>query len=149
MSIVGWQEPPHYEERTHLLSWAVIGESQSGRNVNRIVKLLGRRGVMTATLVATPEELPWATLATSALLSGYRFQSGSTYAEYVAGSDKLAAYGLTALVVGGAGAALVKSGLLARFWKPIGVALAALAASLKRMFFSGRRVEHDLESPIA
>ena len=149
LSIVGWQEPPHYDERTNHLSWAVIGESQSGRNVNRIVKLLGRRGVMTATLVSSPEELSFATMATGALLSGYRFQPGNTYAEYVPGSDKLAAYGLTALVVGGTGAALVKSGLLARFWKPIAAVLAALGAALKGLFFSGRSTEHDMERPIA
>jgi uncharacterized membrane-anchored protein len=149
ISIVGWHEPPHYDERTHHLSWAVIGESQSGRNVNRIVKLLGRRGVMTATLVSSPEELPFATLATGALLSGYRFQPGNTYAEYVPGSDKLAGYGLTALVVGGTGAALVKSGLLARFWKAIGLALVAVGAALKRLLFGGRSAEHDMESPIA
>lgn len=149
LSIVGWHEPPHYDEDTNHLSWAVIGESQSGRNVNRIVKLLGRRGVMTATLVSAPEELSFAMLATRALLSGYRFQPGSTYAEYVPGKDKLASYGLTALVVGGTGAALVKSGLLARLWKPIAGAFAALVVGLKRVLFGGRSAQHDPERPIA
>ena len=62
--------------------------------------------------------------------------------------DELAQYGLTALVVGGVGAALVKSGLLARLWKPIVLGLAALGAGLKRVFFSGRSAHHHPEAPI-
>jgi uncharacterized membrane-anchored protein len=149
LSIVGWQEAPHYDERTNHLSWAVIGESEGRRTINRIVKLLGRHGVMTATLVASPDELVSAIPAADTLLANYRFRPGNTYAEFVPGTDKLAQYGLTALVVGGAGAALVKSGLLARLWKPIVVGLAALGASLKRFFLSGRSARHDPEAPIA
>jgi uncharacterized membrane-anchored protein len=149
MQIVGWNEPPHYDERTNNLSWAIVGESEGSRNVNRIVKLLGRRGVMTATLVASPEELATAVPRVDALLDGYRYRPGSTYAEYVPGTDKLAQVGLTALVVGGAGAALAKSGLLAKLWKPIAAALVALGAGLRRLVFGGRSAQHDPEQPIA
>jgi uncharacterized membrane-anchored protein len=149
MEIVGWHEPPHYDERTNNLSWAVIGESGGAQNVNRIVKLLGRRGVMTATLVASTDQLPAASARVDALLNGYRFRPGNTYAEYVPSTDKLAGYGLTALVVGGAGAALVKSGLLAKIWKPIAIGLVAMGAALKRFVFGGRKVEQTLEGPIS
>jgi uncharacterized membrane-anchored protein len=148
MSIVGWQEEPHYDWNTKNLTWAIIGESGGGRNVNRLTKLLGRRGVMSATLVASPDELFAASAAVDELLTGYRFQKGSTYAEYIPGTDRLAEVGLTALVVGGAGAALVKSGLLARFWKPIGLGLVALGVGIKRMFMGGRSSKHDPEKPI-
>jgi uncharacterized membrane-anchored protein len=148
MRIIGWHEEPHYDERTNNLSWAVTGETAGSRNVNRIVKLLGRRGVMTATLVASTDELSSAIVQTDALLSSFRFRPGNTYAEYVPGNDKLATYGLTALVVGGGAAALAKSGLLAKFWKPIAAAFVALAAGVKRLLFSGRSAEHDPEKPI-
>lgn len=148
MTIVGWHEEPNYDERTNNLSWAVIGESGGQQNINRIVKLLGRRGVMTATLVSSPDELEAAVPRVDALLDGYRYRPGHTYAEYVPGSDKLASYGLTALVVGGGAAALVKSGLLAKLWKPIVVGLAALGAGIKRFFFSGRSADHDATKPI-
>jgi uncharacterized membrane-anchored protein len=148
-NVVGWQEEPHYDERTNNLSWAIIGESEGHRTVNRSVKLLGRRGVMTVTLVASPDELPAAMPAVDTLLAGYRFRPGNAYAEYVSGTDKLAEYGLTALVVGGAGAALIKSGLLAKFWKPLVVALAAMGAGIKRFFMGGRSSRHDPEKPIA
>jgi uncharacterized membrane-anchored protein len=148
LSILGWQEAPHYDARTNNLSWAIIGESEGRRTVNRIVKLLGRRGVMTVTLVASEETLPAAVPRVDALLEGYRFRAGNTYAEYVPGTDKLAQYGLTALVVGGAGAALLKSGLLAKIWKPLVAVFVALGAGIKRFFFSGRSAQHDPEQPI-
>ena len=65
------------------------------------------------------------------------------------GTDKLATYGLTALVVGGGAAALAKSGLLAKLWKPIAAAFVALVAGLKRFVFGGRSAQHDPEKPIA
>jgi uncharacterized membrane-anchored protein len=149
MSIVGWHEPPHYDERTNNLSWAIIGESQGHRTINRMVKLLGRRGVMTTTLVCSPENLDASIAQVDGLLDGYSYRPGNTYAEYVPGRDKLAEYGLAALVVGGGAAVLAKTGILARLWKPIAVALAALGASLKRFFFGGRSSKHDPEKPIA
>jgi uncharacterized membrane-anchored protein len=148
MTIAGWHEEPHYDDRTNNLSWAIIAESGGEQNINRIIKVLGRHGVMTVTLVAAPEELISAVPLTDTLLAGYRYQPGSSYAEYVPGSDKLAEYGLTALVVGGGAAALVKSGLLARLWKPIALGLVALGAGIKRFFMGGRSADHDSEKPI-
>lgn len=141
MEVVGWQEEPHYDFDTHNLTWSIVGESEGHRSINRIVKLLGRRGVMTATLVSPPETLAVSAHETDTLLAGYRFRPGSTYAEYVPGKDKLAEIGLTALVVGGAGAALVKSGLLARFWKLILAGFVAVGAGIKRIFGSSRAEE--------
>ncbi len=148
MHIVGWQEEPHYDDTTNNLSWAIIGESEGSQNINRTVKLLGRSGVMTVTLVASRDELQRATWQVENLLQSYNYRPGSTYAEYVPGKDKLAQYGLTALVVGGAGAALLKSGLLARLWKPIAIALAGLVAGVRRFFMGGRSSEHDIDKPV-
>jgi len=142
LEIVGWQEPPRYDPDTHNLTWSVIGESDGHRSVNRIVKLLGRRGVMTATLVADPDQLVMAMPQVDALLDDFRFQPGSTYAEFIPGTDRMAEIGLGALVVGGAGAALVKSGLLARMWKFIVAGVVALGAGIKR-FFTGTRAEEQ------
>lgn len=138
LEVVGWQEKPHYDSDTHNLTWAIIGASDGQRSINRTVKLLGRRGVMTAVLVAPPEGLAAAARESDTLLAAYHFLPGSTYAEYVPGKDKLAKIGLAALIVGGAGAALVKSGLLVRFWKVIVGAVVALGAGIKRVFGSTR-----------
>lgn len=146
LDIVGWQEPPFYDSETHNLTWSIIGESPEGRSVNRLIKLLGRRGVMSATLVASPEELEAAIPKVDALLAGYRFQPGNTYAEFVPGKDRMAEIGLTALIAGGAGVALLKSGLLARFWKLLVVAGGAVVAGIGRLF--GRGKPRDPAAPI-
>jgi uncharacterized membrane-anchored protein len=136
-NIVGWQEPPHYDPTTNNLTWAIIGESLGHRNVNRSVKLLGRRGVMSAVLVGDAEMVTAVSARVDEILSGYRFERGNTYAEFVPGKDTLAEIGLTALIAGGAGAVLAKTGLLAKFWKWIVVGVAALVAGAKKVFGKG------------
>jgi uncharacterized membrane-anchored protein len=138
MQIVGWHDAPRYDPETRNLTWAIVGASEGTKTINRIVKVLGRRGVMTVTLVSSQEELATADRQLAMLLGDYRFQPGSTYAEYLPGTDKLAQVGLAALVVGGAGAALLNSGLLARFWKLILVGLAGAGAAIKRVFSAAR-----------
>jgi uncharacterized membrane-anchored protein len=134
IELVGWKEAPHYDERTKNLTWAIEGRSEGQVVLNRLVKLLGRRGVMTVTLVGSPEELATATPQVDRLLEGYRFRAGHTYAEYLPGTDTAAQVGLAALVVGGGAAALAKSGLLAKLWKPLAVGAVALLAGLRRFF---------------
>jgi uncharacterized membrane-anchored protein len=134
IELVGWKEAPHYDERTKNLTWAIEGRSDGQVVLNRLVKLLGRRGVMTVTLVGSPEELATATPQVDRLLEGYRFRSGHSYAEYLPGTDTAAQVGLAALVVGGGAAALAKSGLLAKLWKPLAVGAVALLAGLRRLF---------------
>ena len=142
LQIVGWQEEPHYDPLTHNLTWSVIGESNGERIINRNIRILGRRGVMSLTLVASPDELEAASATVDGLLQGYRFQPGNRYAEFVPGKDRLAEVGLTALVVGGAGALAVKSGLLARMWKLLVAGVVALAAGVRKLF--GRKGEEPL-----
>lgn len=137
IELVGWKEAPHYDERTKNLTWAIEGRTEGGVVLNRLVKLLGRRGVMTVTLVGSPEDVAAATPVVDGLIAKYRFRPGSTYAEYLPGSDRAAQVGLAALVVGGGAAALAKTGLLAKLWKPLAVGAVALLAGVRRFF--GRR----------
>jgi uncharacterized membrane-anchored protein len=134
MEIVGWHEPPHYDAATHHLTWAIVGASQGQKTVNKMVKLLGRRGVMSVTLVASPEEIGAASASADALLARHRFRPGNTYAEYLPGKDSVAEIGLKGLILGGAGAALIKSGLLGKLWKFIAVGVVALGGGIARLF---------------
>jgi len=136
MSIVGWRTPPFYDTRTNNLTWAIAGAGQDGNVVNYSVRLLGRRGVMNVDLVLSPEEVDAVVPAFEKVLGGFTFKPGSRYAEFVQG-DKVAAYGLTALVAGGAGAALAKSGLLGKLWKAIVLGVIALVAAIKKLFGRG------------
>jgi uncharacterized membrane-anchored protein len=131
LDLIGWHEPPHYDAKTNNLTWATRLRSEDGEVVNRLVKLLGRRGVMSATLVASPAELAAAQVEVDQLLAGYRFRAGSSYAEYLPGTDTAAGYGLGALVVGGV---LAKSGVLAKFWKLIVGGAVVAFGGLKSLF---------------
>lgn len=136
MQILGWHERPFYDPGTNNLTWAIRGSSAGAVMINRNVRLLGRRGVMSVTLVSDPSELAAAGPAVDLLLTGFAFKPGSRYAEFVPGKDDMAKIGLTALIAGGAGAALAKTGLLARFWKAIVVGVLALAGIFARAFRS-------------
>ncbi|HYK82158.1 MAG TPA: DUF2167 domain-containing protein [Gemmatimonadales bacterium] len=145
LTIRGWQIPPHYDQQTHNLTWSMIVAAQSGAvSVNHSVRLLGRGGVMRVALVADPDQIATAVPAFNALLREYKFVPGKTYAEWHSG-DKVAAYGLTALIAGGAGAVALKTGLLAKLgkliaaafvaaWKFLAAAAAAATAWLRSMF---------------
>lgn len=137
LRIVGWQYPPFYDPETHHLSWAVLAQSGDARVVNYNTRLLGRTGVMSATLVADPEVLDASVTEFKDLLNRFSYVDGQRYAEFRPG-DKVAAYGLAALVAGGAAAAVAKSGAGKGLIKMAGAAIlagfAAVAGVVKRLF---------------
>jgi uncharacterized membrane-anchored protein len=138
LEIEGWAVPPHYDETTHNLEWATTARASAGSKVvNHNTRLLGRRGVMNVTLVVDPEQLAAVLPEYKAALSDFEFKSGQAYGEFVTG-DKVAEYGLTALVAGGAGALAVKSGLFGKLWKLLVVGAIAVAGFVKRLFLRGR-----------
>jgi uncharacterized membrane-anchored protein len=131
----GWQRSPYYDQQTNNLTWATrLHDDSDGKTLNHSVRLLGRGGVMSVDLVVSPEYYDRALPAFNTMIGGFRYQTGHSYAEWRKG-DKVAAYGLTALVAGGAGVALVKTGLLQKFGKAIILALAGAAAAIKKFFF--------------
>jgi uncharacterized membrane-anchored protein len=71
-------------------------------------------------MVAGVESLAKAEAELNEVLKGYTFSEGEKYAQWVPG-DKVAEYGLAALIVGGAAAVATKKG----FWAVIASALAA------------------------
>ncbi|MCI0354172.1 MAG: DUF2167 domain-containing protein [Acidobacteria bacterium] len=135
MEVVGWQKSPFYDLRTNNLTWAIRGRSSDsqGESVNYSVRLLGRRGAMSADLVMSPQQAGAVVPQYETLVSGFSYNSGQTYADFKSG-DKLAAYGLTALIAGGAGAVALKTGFLQKFWKLIVAAFVALAAAMRKIF---------------
>lgn len=140
--VVGWEKPPFYDERTKNLTWAIRGRTSGGaevsESVNYSVRILGRRGTMNVDLVLSPHMVAGTVPEFDNLLGGFNYVQGQTYAEWVPG-DKVAAYGLTALVAGGAGAALAKAGILQKFWKLIVAGIVALLAGIKKLWASFRR----------
>ena len=133
MTILGWEQPPHYNETTHNLEWAIKGESEGEAVINYNTRLLGRGGVMKVTLVTDPSILSATLPDFKNVLGTFGFKQGQKYAEFRKG-DKIAEYGLSALIVGGATAVAVKSGMFKWLWKLIVVGFIAVSGFIKKLF---------------
>lgn len=133
LEVVGWHTPPKYDPATQNLEWGLRLKSKNGESVNYEVRVLGRRGVMSATLIASPEQMNQYLPRLRTLLAGFAFVGGEDYASYQEG-DKIAEYGLTALVAGGALAVAAKSGLLGKLWKFIVLGIAAIGGFIGKLF---------------
>jgi uncharacterized membrane-anchored protein len=135
LDLIGWSVPPFYNKQTNRLEWGTkLQDQDGGITINYTSRLLGRHGYVSATLVGSPDNFSSEQAGFNNLLTDFAFASGQKYAEFRSG-DKVAEYGLAALVAGGAAAAVVKSKGL---WKLIaGGAVAGLAfvwGAIKRLF---------------
>jgi uncharacterized membrane-anchored protein len=133
LSITGWAKQPYYDLQTNNLTWALSGASEGSGVVNHSVRLLGRGGVMSADLVVSPERFAATLPDFDRIIGTHAFVEGRKYSEWKEG-DKVAEYGLTALVAGGAVAVAAKSGILAKLGKFIVIGVIAVGAWLKSLF---------------
>jgi len=140
LHVVDWATPPIYNTTTKRLEWATILESDGNRAVNFSTKILGRHGFTSVIMVTDPANLDQAENTLDRILGGYAFNPGETYADWRSG-DKVAEYGLGALIVGGVAAVAAKKGLfsvlgafLAAAWKFIVAGVVAATAWLRRLF---------------
>lgn len=132
VNLIGWQIEPHYDENTHNLVWALLGEENGEKIVNYNTRLLGRHGYMSVVLVTGLNEFQSLIGNVNGILDGFSYKEGKSYAEYVKG-DKLAKIGLTALVAGGAAAAASKFGIfkmLAKGGKAVFIAILAVLSAI-------------------
>ena len=138
----GWHVAPHYDAESKRLEWGTRIKDETGQvGVNYTTRVLGRSGVMSAVLVSDPQSLDKDMIAFKDTIKGFQYVQGQSYQEFKQG-DKMAEYGLGALVVGGAAAAAAKSGLLkglGKFlWLGILAAIAAVGGLLKKLFRRSR-----------
>jgi len=123
--LVGWAEPPSYDAATHKMIWAqelstksAIGHSDDN-SLNYNIRVLGREGVLVLNAVAAMHDLAKIKAQMPTVLAFTNFNDGSRYSDFNPNTDKLAEYGLAALIGGGIAA---KVGLFAK----IGLILLAL-----------------------
>lgn len=136
LTLLGWAIPPRYDSANNRLEWATLFREETNKSVvvNASTKLLGRSGYTSVTLVSnSPENVEKALADFKQAMANFSYVSGEKYSEWKQG-DKVAAYGLGALVLGGAAAVATSKGGL----KAIAVAalagLAALWAGFKKLF---------------
>jgi len=140
LNLDGWFVAPHYDTNSKRLEWATKLSSDGGVSVNYRIRLLARAGVMSAVLVSDPDSLDKDIRAFKVALNDFSFDPGQRYAEFRTG-DKIAEYGLTGLIVGGAAAAAAKTGLfkvIGKFGILIFAGAAALIGGIFKWLFRGR-----------
>lgn len=142
MEIVGWSQKPTYDKATHRLVWAIeskdkcAGDEEHGVNYNTYV--LGREGYLSMNLVSGLDSLPQNKPYVQNLLTQTSFNAGKSYGDFNPSTDKVAEYGIAALVTGVAAKKLglfaVIAAFLAKFAKIILIAGFGLVAGLGKFF---------------
>jgi len=108
LTLIGWAAPPHYDAATHKLYWAKQArfEGEDVDTLNYCIRMLGRKGVLELNAIADINQLEAIDKQTPQILSMVDFKEGSRYADFDPKVDKVAAYGIAALVAGGIAAKL-------------------------------------------
>jgi uncharacterized membrane-anchored protein len=142
LEIVGWVQKPSYDAATHRLVWSMAarseGESEAEQSVNYNTYALGREGYVTLNLITARAMVERDKPAAHTLLSALQFNDGKRYEDFNSKTDKIAEYGLAALV---AGVAAKKLGLIAvilafaaKFAKVLLLAGAGAVAAFTKFF---------------
>jgi uncharacterized membrane-anchored protein len=142
ITVTRWIEPPAYDPASHRLVWSAELKRKEGNTdnpgVNYNTYMLGREGYVSMDLVTSESEVDSDKGAARQLLEAVNFNSGKRYGDFNSSTDKVAAYGLAALV---AGVAAKKLGLLAllaatvvKFAKVILLAIAGAFAAFRKWF---------------
>lgn len=142
LEVVGWTQKPAYDQQTHRLTWGVEMQDKvkSGREhgVNFNTYLLGREGYLSIDLVGSLAQLAANKPFVETLLVQTNFNAGKTYADFKSSTDKVAEYGIAALVTGLVAKKLGMFALIAafalKFAKLIAVAVIGLFAGVRKYF---------------
>lgn len=143
LEILGWAQKPQYDSSSHRLTWAMSSRELGApdnqpQGVNYNTYALGREGYFSMNLVTGLAELPADKPAAHKLLDALQFNEGKRYADFNASTDKVAEYGLAALVVGvGAkklGFFAMIAVFFAKFAKVIALAAVAFGGAAMKLF---------------
>ena len=144
VELVGWAAEPRYDDSDKKLYWAK--ELRFGdipvNTLNYNVRVLGREGVLVLNAIATVPQLREIEIVIPAVLAMTEFNPGYRYTDFDASVDRVAAYGIGALIAGegaaetGAFAKLTAAlAALENFWV---VAVIAIGAGLAGVFHRAR-----------
>ncbi|CAB3674599.1 DUF2167 domain-containing protein [Achromobacter pestifer] len=139
LTVDSWVEAPKYDSNSQRLVWSVAAKhkgagAEEDPTVNYNTYALGRDGYITLDLITQQSLVPKDKTAVLALLDNLNYVDGKRYADFNSSTDKVAEYGLAALVAGVAAKKLglfaVIAAFLAKFAKVGILAAAALGGGL-------------------
>jgi uncharacterized membrane-anchored protein len=139
--ISGWAEKPTYDAASHRLVWSLLMRRKGGpgieSGVNYNTYALGRDGYLSLNLLTTANGLAADKTVAHQLLAGVAYRPGKSYADFDASTDRVAAYGLSALIDAAVAKKLgwiaLAGGILIKFSKFIVAALCAFGAGVWRL----------------
>ncbi len=147
LEVLGWVEPPAYDPKEHRLVWSISlkdrgAGTSADQTVNYNTYLLGRNGYFTLDFITSLDRIEVEKPTARELLANLSFAPGKRYEDFNSSTDKIATYGIAALV---GGLAAKKLGLLAlagvfilKFAKVIALAAAGIGAGVVK-WLRGRR----------
>jgi uncharacterized membrane-anchored protein len=147
LEVTRWIEPPAYDATAQRLVWSIELHDKGAAagadpTVNYNTYVLGREGYISLDLITSGSHIEAEKPIAKTLLAAVAFNEGKRYADFNSSTDKVAEYGLAALI---GGIAAKKLGLLAmagvffaKFFKLIAVAVVAGGAAVRR-FFTGKK----------
>lgn len=144
IELLGWATPPHYDASSHKLYWArdlkfsKADGALEGESLNYDIRVLGRSGYLSLNAVARVDQLGKVQADMPRVLAMTGFDAGNRYDDFDSKTDKLATYGIAALVAGGIAA---KAGLFAKLGllllalkKFVILGIAAIGAMFRKLF---------------
>jgi len=152
MEVLGWVEAPAYDAVTHRLVWSLLAKDKgepdnAEKSINYNTYALGRDGYFSLNLLTGSERIASEKAVAHDLLAALSYGAGKRYEDFSASTDRIAEYGLMALV---GGVAVKKLGLFAllialvlKFAKVIMIGAALLGAGVVKFFRRKPRQESD------
>jgi uncharacterized membrane-anchored protein len=143
MDILGWVQPPAYDAATHRLVWSMSLKDRGApddrpRGINYNTYALGRDGYFSLNLLTNTNHVEADKPVVRNLLASLDYDAGKRYQDFDGSTDKVAEYGLAALI---GVVAVKKLGLLAglgvlllKTWKIGMLAIVGAGAAVKRFF---------------
>ncbi|MFT3979018.1 MAG: DUF2167 domain-containing protein [Ferruginibacter sp.] len=151
--ILRWAQSPYYDKNRKVLHWAkeIQFGNEPEHTLNYDVRVLGRKGVLSLNAISSIKNLDMVKANINKVLAIPEFTEGNRYSDFNSSTDKVAEYGLGALVAGGV---LAKTGVLATIgkffiaaWKFIVFGVVALIAGIKK-FFTKKKEDDTLQPEI-
>jgi len=146
LDVTGWVEQPAYDNRAHRLVWSLAlrdrgAPANEPQTINYNTYALGRDGYFSLDLITGSDTIAADKGIAKDLLASLNYAPGKRYEDFTSSTDKVAEYGLGALI----GVVAVKKlgliGMLGLFlvkvWKLAAVAIAAGAAAVRRFLRKG------------
>lgn len=143
LEVTRWIETPSYDSTTQRLVWSAEARDKGAApgedsTVNYNTYVLGREGYVSLNLITSRAVIEQDKPAVHTLLSALNFENGKRYEDFNSSTDKVAEYGIAALI---AGVAAKKLGLIAvilafaaKFAKVLLLAGAGVIAAFAKFF---------------